>query len=107
MGQSSNYYLEGNGLAKSTNKTLIQILKKNIDKNQRNWHLNLTDALWVRKMTLEDNIGLSPYTMVYGKEEKMSISLELNALNFAINTENDEDISPMKKRVNQLLKLEE
>ena len=42
MGHSSNYYPQGNGLAKSTNKTLVQILKKNIDRNQRNWHLKLT-----------------------------------------------------------------
>jgi hypothetical protein len=46
MGQSSNYYPQGNGLVESTNKTLIQILKKTIDLNQRNWHLKLIDALW-------------------------------------------------------------
>jgi hypothetical protein len=36
MGQPSNYYPQGNGLVESTNMTLIQILKKTIDKNQRN-----------------------------------------------------------------------
>ena len=45
MGKSSNYYPQGNGLAESTNKTHILILKKTIDKNQKNWHLKLTDAL--------------------------------------------------------------
>jgi transposase InsO family protein len=45
MGKSSKYYPQGNGLAKSTNKTLIQILKKTVDKNQMNWHLKLTDVL--------------------------------------------------------------
>jgi hypothetical protein len=107
MGQSSNYYPQGNGLAESTNKTLIQILKKTIDKNQRNWHLKLIDALWASRMTLKDNTGMSLYTLVYGKEEKMPISLELNALTFVVNTEDAEDSSPMQKRVNQLLKLEE
>jgi hypothetical protein len=87
MGQSSNYYPQGNGLAESTNKTLIQILKKTIDKNQRNWHLKLTDALWESRMTPKDNTGMSPYTLVYGKEAKIPISLELNALNFVVNTE--------------------
>jgi hypothetical protein len=33
MGQSSNYYPQGNGLAESTNKTLVQILKKIVDNN--------------------------------------------------------------------------
>jgi hypothetical protein len=67
MGQSSNYYPQGNGLAESTNKTLVQILKKTIDKNQRNWYLKLTDALWASIITLKDNTGMSPYTLVYGK----------------------------------------
>jgi transposase InsO family protein len=42
MGQSLNYYLQGNGFAESTNKTLVSILKKNVDRNQRNWHMKLT-----------------------------------------------------------------
>jgi len=33
MGQSLNYYPHGNGLAESTNKTLIQILKKTFARN--------------------------------------------------------------------------
>jgi transposase InsO family protein len=67
MGKSSNYYPQGNGLAKSTNKKIIQILKKSVDNNQRNWHLKMTDALWVRRMTPKDNVGMSLYTLVYGK----------------------------------------
>jgi hypothetical protein len=107
MGQSSNYYPQGNGLVESTNKTLIQILKKTIDQNQKNWHLKLTDALWASIMTLKDSTGMSLYMLVYGKEEKIPISLELNALTYAVNTEDAEDSTPMQKRLNQLLKLEE
>jgi len=86
VGQSSNYYPQGNSLAESTNKTLVQILKKTIDKNQRNWHLKLSDALWARRMTPKDSTRISLYTLVYGKEAKMSISLELNSLTFMVNT---------------------
>jgi hypothetical protein len=45
MGKSSNYYPQGNVLDESTNKTLIQILRKTIAANQRNWHIKLIDAL--------------------------------------------------------------
>jgi hypothetical protein len=100
MGKSSNYYLQGNGLAKSTNKTLIQILKKNIEKNQRNQHLKLIDVLWERRMTPKDSTGMSLYTLVYGKEAKMTISLELNALTFMVNTKDEEDNSPIQRRIN-------
>jgi transposase InsO family protein len=57
MGQSSNYYPQGNDLAESMNKNLIQILKKMIDLNQRNWHLKLIDALWASKLTPKYSIG--------------------------------------------------
>jgi hypothetical protein len=107
MGKSSNYYPQGNGLVESTNKTLIQILKKTIDQNQKNWHLKLIDALWERRMTPKDSTGISPYVLVYGKEEKIPLSLELNALTYAVNIEDTEDTPPLQKRLNQLLKLEE
>jgi hypothetical protein len=107
MGKSSNYYPQGNGLAESTNKKLILILKKTIDKNQRNWHLKLTDALWENIPTPKYSIGMSLYTLVYGKEENMLINLELNALNFMVNIEDAEDSSLIQRRINQLLKIEE
>jgi hypothetical protein len=84
-----------------------QILKKTIDKNQRNWHMKLTDVLWERKKTPKDIIGMSPYTLVYGKEVKIPISLELNALTYVVNTEDIDESSPIQRRINQLLKLEE
>ena len=68
MGKSSNYYPQGNGIVESTNKTLIHILKKIIDQNQKNWHLKLMDALWVSIMNPKDNTEMSPYMLVYGKE---------------------------------------
>jgi hypothetical protein len=86
MGQSSNYYPQGNGLAESINMTLIQILKKAIDNNRMNWNLKLTNALWESIMTPKDSTRMSPYTLVYEKEVKMPTSLELNALNFVVNT---------------------
>eukprot|EP00253_Pinus_taeda_P026666 PITA_26666 len=43
---SANYYPQGNGLAESTNKNLIRIIKRTIDQNQKNWHKSLIYALW-------------------------------------------------------------
>jgi transposase InsO family protein len=67
MGQSSNYYPQGNGLAKSTNKSLIQILKKTVVANQRDWHKNLVNALWESKITPKSSTRHSPFSLVYGK----------------------------------------
>ena len=38
MRQSSKYYPQGNGLAESTKKMLIQIINGKISANHKNWH---------------------------------------------------------------------
>ena len=63
-----NYYPQGNGLAESTNKNLIRILKKTVIENQRSWHLAFPNALWDDRVTPKNSLGVSPYTLVYGKE---------------------------------------
>ena len=42
---STNYYPHGNGVAESTNKNLLQIMKKTIVENQRDWHTTSNTAL--------------------------------------------------------------
>jgi hypothetical protein len=59
------------------------------------------------RTTLKDSTRMSPYLLVYGKEVKMLISLELNALISVVNTEDTKDSSPIQRRIDQLLKLEE
>jgi len=67
--------------------------------NQRNWHTKLIDALWPNILTTKDNTRLSPYTLVYGKEEKMSIHLELNSLSYNVNSKDTKEISPLKEGI--------
>jgi transposase InsO family protein len=42
---SSSYYAQANGQAKSSNKTVIKLIKKKIEDNQRRWHEVLSEAL--------------------------------------------------------------
>jgi hypothetical protein len=95
MGQSSNYYLQVNGLDESTKKTLIQILKKEIEVNHKKWHKKLIDALWESCINPKDSNGHFPYTLVYGREERLPLHLELNALNLTINFEVANEQLPM------------
>jgi hypothetical protein len=48
---SANNYPQGNGVAESTNKNLVRILKKTVADNQRNWHNSLHNALWEDRVT--------------------------------------------------------
>jgi hypothetical protein len=45
-----NYYPQRNGIAESTNKNLIKILKIIVTEHQRNWHLSLPNALWTDRV---------------------------------------------------------
>lgn len=68
LGHSTAYYPQGNGLAKSSNKSLINIIKKVLEENKKNWHKKLVNALWTDRLTTKISIGTSPYELVYGME---------------------------------------
>jgi hypothetical protein len=52
----ANYYPQGNGVAESTKKNLVRILKKIVTNNQRNWNSLLHNALWVDRVTPKEDI---------------------------------------------------
>eukprot|EP00253_Pinus_taeda_P034642 PITA_34642 len=77
---SSNYYPQGNGLAESTNKNLIRIIKRTVDQSQKNWHKTLVNALWADRITKKASIGTSPINLVYGKEVVLPTHLMIPSL---------------------------
>eukprot|EP00253_Pinus_taeda_P021623 PITA_21623 len=46
LGHSTAYHPQGNGLAESANKSLVNIIKKLLEMNKKNWHKRLVNALW-------------------------------------------------------------
>jgi hypothetical protein len=62
---STPYYPQGNGLAESSNKSLIRIIKILLEDNKRAWNSKLKFALWVDRVTTKRSIGLSPFQLVY------------------------------------------
>jgi hypothetical protein len=103
---STNYYPQGNGLAESTNKNLIKILKRIVTKHQRNWHLSLPNALWADRVTIKTSLGNSPFFLVYGQEATLPTHTFLPSLQLALSVQ-DEECPVMQQRLNMLLKLEE
>ena len=63
---SRNYHPHGNGLAESTNKNLLKILKRTISMYHRDWNTTLFNALWADRVTPKSSIGNSPFFLVYG-----------------------------------------
>ena len=103
---STSYYPQGNGLAESTNKNLLKILKKTIATHHRNWHTTLYNALCADRVTPKSSIGNSTFFLVYGIEAILPPNLFLSSLQLAQSVQ-DEYCLVIEKRINTLLKLEE
>jgi len=65
LGNSTSYYPQGNGLAKSSNKSLVRIIKKLLQENKKAWHKNLIHALWDDIIYPKRSIATSIFEIVY------------------------------------------
>jgi hypothetical protein len=79
---STPYYPQGNGLAESSNKSLIKLIKKLLEDNKRAWDSKLKFSLWVDRVTTKKSLGLSPFQLVYGIEVVFPTQLALPVANF-------------------------
>eukprot|EP00253_Pinus_taeda_P035267 PITA_35267 len=97
---STSYYPQGNGLAESSNKSLIRIIKKLLDDNKKNWNSKLKYALWVDRVTIKRSTRNSPFKLVYGTEAVFPIQLTLPVEKFLQSEQNEEE--DMAKRITDL-----
>jgi hypothetical protein len=80
LNYSASYYPQGNGLAESTNKNLIKIIKRTVVENHKNWHNALLNALWADRVTPKAVVGNSPFFLVYGREATLPPHILLPSL---------------------------
>ena len=81
---STKYYPQGNGQAEATNKTILKILKKIVDTDGYDWHLQLAPALWAYLTSIYTPIGATPFSLVYGSEVVLPIEIELPSLRISL-----------------------
>eukprot|EP00253_Pinus_taeda_P012606 PITA_12606 len=105
LGHSIAYYPQGNGLAESSNKNLINIIKKMLEETKKNWHKKLTNALWADRLSTKNSIGISPYELVYGMEAKFSSSLGIPTIKLL--QEIQAEPNNMQRRINQTIHLQQ
>jgi transposase InsO family protein len=79
---STPYYPQGNGLAESSNKRLIRIIRKLLEENKKNWDSKLKFSLWADRVTIKISIETSPFKLVYGTDAIFPIQLVLPVANF-------------------------
>eukprot|EP00253_Pinus_taeda_P002932 PITA_02932 len=103
LGHSTAYYPQGNGLAESSKKILINIIKKVLEENKKNWHRKLTNALWADRLSTKRSIGMSPYELVYGMEARFPSSLGIPAIKLL--QEIQAEPNDIQRRINQTIHL--
>jgi hypothetical protein len=74
---------EANGHAESSNKTLINLIKKKIEGNPKRWHEVLLEALWAHHISKHSATKVTPFKVVYGQEVVLPMEVNLDALRVA------------------------
>jgi transposase InsO family protein len=79
---STPYYPQGNGLAESSNKSLINIIKRLLEDTKKAWDSKLKIFLWANRVTKKRSMGISPFKLVYRTEDVFPSQLALLVANF-------------------------
>ena len=79
---STPHYPQGNGLAKSTDKNLVNRIKKLLFEKKRTGDTRLKYALWADRVSTKKAIGASPFQLVYGIDAIFPIQLGMPVLKF-------------------------
>jgi len=80
LGHLTAYYPQGNGLVESSNKSLVNIIKKLLETNKKSWHKKLVNALWADRVSQKKSIGMSPFELVYGVDTIFPTSLAVSVV---------------------------
>nr|XP_009785655.1 PREDICTED: uncharacterized protein LOC104233891 [Nicotiana sylvestris] len=72
---STPYHPVGNGQAESTNKVIINNLKKRLEESKVNWSEVLPEELWAYQTTTKMSTGETPFSLVYGAEALIPVEI--------------------------------
>ncbi|XP_075085101.1 uncharacterized protein LOC142168332 [Nicotiana tabacum] len=83
-----------NGQAESTNKIIINNLKKRLEKSKGNWPEEFPGVLWAYRTTTKTAMGETPFSLVYGSEALIPVEIGEPSTRFTLATEesNDEEL---------------
>ncbi|CAN6695758.1 unnamed protein product [Malus baccata var. baccata] len=76
MIQSSPYYPQSNGQAESSNKILVNIIKRMVMDSPEKWHEKLGNTLWAYRTSKRAGTGTTPYALTFRQD--VVIPMEIN-----------------------------
>ncbi|XP_051144096.1 uncharacterized protein LOC127260408 [Andrographis paniculata] len=87
LNHSSPYYPQANEQAETTNKIIIGIIKKTIERNPRKWHLLLSRALWAHRNNKNSATGFSPYQLTFGQDVVLPAEIQVSSGRTSLTTD--------------------
>ena len=105
LGHSTAYHPQGNGLAESSNKSLVNIIKKLLEISKKSWNKKLVNAIWADQVSQKKSIGMSPFELVYGVDTVFPTSLAASVVKLLQEASSEDD--PMQRRLNQMIHLQQ
>ena len=105
LGYSTAYHPQGNGLVKSSNKSLVKIIKKLLEINKKCWHKRFFNALWADWVSQKKSIGTSLFELAYGVDTVFPTSLTTPVVKLLKEAGSEED--PIQRRLNQMVHLQQ
>ncbi|KAJ9550407.1 hypothetical protein OSB04_014452 [Centaurea solstitialis] len=73
----SHRYPQSNGLAESSNKVIINSIRKRLKGAKGKWVEELPSVLWANRTTPRASTGQTPYSLVYGCEAVLPIEAQI------------------------------
>ncbi|XP_021834485.1 uncharacterized protein LOC110774258 [Prunus avium] len=81
--QSTPYYAQANGQAESSNKVIINIIRKVQEKNPKQWHEKLAETLWAYKTSKREATDMTPYALTYGHDAILPMEIAVQSIRIA------------------------
>ena len=76
---SSPSHPQANGQAKVANRSLLKIIKTQLEGAKRVWSDELPGVLWVYRTTVRTPTGETPFTLAYGSEAVISAEVHMTS----------------------------
>lgn len=105
LGHSTTHYPQANGLDESSNKSLVNIIKKILEDNKKSWHNKLIYALCANRLTTKKSIVMSPFHLVYGIDSIFPSSMGLPVMK--VLQEVQSEPNDIQRRIYQTIQLQQ